>query len=548
MNKLLNAAKNNKRILLIILLCCILSNSLIKYINNKNKLEENIKINDYAFNMNINNNTTNILHLKSENKETFNILLTNLNKENIKYELTYDICEDNKCNKILKNEPNNIIIGYKETETNDNVSGIINKNKKFLIITENNNKKDYYVKLNLNICKENEELAFENKIKDLSNNSGIIAYVDGIAASDFPNSCNYETTVKAYNGSTAVTLSNYSATCDFSTKTWNVSFESIPTKLEIYFKYKNMQKITSYIDMLYKGSASANGLIQDDTTDKNIRYAGSSPLNYVTFNNETWRIIGIFNVTSVNNSVETTEKLVKIVRHEPIGRYAWDTGSSNENTCLTCCDYTCWGEGDHLWHKSHLQTELNTDYINSSLSANTNWYNGSNYLKTGVFSHSNVLNTTSLSMINDIKWKFYRGCYNNQNFIVNYFGDSFPGPFGVRTNLYSSDMHAENPTITNKVGLIYVSDFAYASTSSGCATNGRSADCASNNWISSLAESIWTMTPERLKVIAAFSTATSQEIKMVNAYSVLPVVYLKSNVEITGGSGTSASPYTLALK
>ena len=33
---------------------------------------------------------------------------------------------------------------------------------------------------------------------------------------------------------------------------------------------------------------------KDNTVDENIRYYGSNPNNYVSFNNELWRIIGVF--------------------------------------------------------------------------------------------------------------------------------------------------------------------------------------------------------------------------------------------------------------
>ena len=55
----------------------------------------------------------------------------------------------------------------------------------------------------------------------------------------------------------------------------------------------------------------------DNTPDQNIRYYGSDPNNYVRFNNELWRIIGVFG----NN--------VKLIRSEKLGNLSWDRQCNN---------------------------------------------------------------------------------------------------------------------------------------------------------------------------------------------------------------------------
>ena len=59
------------------------------------------------------------------------------------------------------------------------------------------------------------------------------------------------------------------------------------------------------------------------TTD--YRYIGANPNNYVKFNDELWRIIGVFDTDDGTGKVE---KRMKIIRNESIGDYAWD----NKNT------------------------------------------------------------------------------------------------------------------------------------------------------------------------------------------------------------------------
>ena len=65
-------------------------------------------------------------------------------------------------------------------------------------------------------------------------------------------------------------------------------------------------KATEYITNLLE--YDGEGLKKDNTPDQNIRYYGSNPDNYVSFNNELWRIIGVFG----NN--------VKLVRSEKTRR------------------------------------------------------------------------------------------------------------------------------------------------------------------------------------------------------------------------------------
>ena len=52
----------------------------------------------------------------------------------------------------------------------------------------------------------------------------------------------------------------------------------------------------TYIENLYNDEVlrNVNNLKKDNTVDENIRYYGSDPNNYVSFNNELWRIIGVF--------------------------------------------------------------------------------------------------------------------------------------------------------------------------------------------------------------------------------------------------------------
>lgn len=82
---------------------------------------------------------------------------------------------------------------------------------------------------------------------------------------------------------------------------------------------------------------SGDGLYKDEYEYGKYTYKGANPNNYITFNNETWRIISI-----------SPSGLIKIMRNESIGNMAWDTKFSND------------------WNQSStLKSYLNDDYLNS---------------------------------------------------------------------------------------------------------------------------------------------------------------------------------------
>ena len=85
--------------------------------------------------------------------------------------------------------------------------------------------------------------------------------------------------------------------------------------------------------------------LNDDDPDGNVRYMGSDPNNYVSFNNELWRIIGVFNVKSSENS--EYENRLKIVKSDPLGNMAWNDNSVNN------------------WKTSSLQSYLNLEYYST---------------------------------------------------------------------------------------------------------------------------------------------------------------------------------------
>ena len=81
---------------------------------------------------------------------------------------------------------------------------------------------------------------------------------------------------------------------------------------------------------LYTITHNADSTLQIGATESvtEYRYRGASPKNYVSFNNEVWRIIGVFPTEDENGNIENR---IKLIRNESIGTYSWDDGTTAYN-------------------------------------------------------------------------------------------------------------------------------------------------------------------------------------------------------------------------
>ena len=107
---------------------------------------------------------------------------------------------------------------------------------------------------------------------------------------------------------------------------------------------------THYLKELEK--TNKNQLVYDGTTDNNLRYIGKDPDNYVEFNGELWRIIGVMN--NIENETGKKESRIKLIRNEGLDNniiFEWD-GKQNIGSATTT-----YGSND--WTDSQLMMMLN---------------------------------------------------------------------------------------------------------------------------------------------------------------------------------------------
>ena len=294
--------------------------------------------------------------------------------------------------------------------------------------------------------------------------------------------------------------------------------------------------------LMENASLNTIELAYDNTKDNNLRYIGANPNNYVTFNNELWRIIGVFN--NIDNGSGTKETRIKLIRNEPIGKYSWDNKPSGTGSSTSL-----YGSND--WTDSTLKEVLNNGPYWNRTSGNCP--SGQNGATTACDFSTNGLTEEAKRMISDAVWNI--GGSSTYN-------DVTASMFYERERGTTVDSgHAE--TWTGKIGLMYPSDYGYA-TSGGSTANRETclntvlyswntssvSNCKNNDWLYN-SNVQWTLTPHASTSDLAFFVLSSGRVdshSTHNSYGVSPALYLNSNVKISGGSGTEESPYTLTME
>ena len=259
-------------------------------------------------------------------------------------------------------------------------------------------------------------------------------------------------------------------------------------------------------DKIFKVTHEIDNTLQVDNKFKNeYRYMGKNPNNYVKFNNELWRIIGVIPTEDTNGNVENR---LKIIRTESIGNMKWNENNTND------------------WTNATLNTYLNTTYFNTLTD-----------------DAKNMIGTT----------KYYLGGYNTSSITTDEMWQY------ERKSSGSDYYYGTNPVMQNdaskKIALMYVSDYEYAA-SNICKNlaftlNSVSSFCTSTNWLYSGSYE-WLLPQYSGNSSRAFLVSWSGYVNhsdLVNnsENGARPVLYLSSNVKISSGNGTSQSPYTLSI-
>ena len=124
---------------------------------------------------------------------------------------------------------------------------------------------------------------------------------------------------------------------------WKLAIENITSDdVTCDIKFETISKINlnDYIISLLESEQGTGKVVNEN----GYRYEGKNPNNYIWFNNEYWRIIGVFDSASHGVS---GKNLVKIIRADVLDGLAWHKSNTND------------------WTASSLKSLLNGAYYNA---------------------------------------------------------------------------------------------------------------------------------------------------------------------------------------
>ncbi|HIU11687.1 MAG TPA: hypothetical protein IAB65_03195 [Candidatus Onthocola stercorigallinarum] len=317
-------------------------------------------------------------------------------------------------------------------------------------------------------------------------------------------------------------------TCEGATGTWlydewQLAIEDITSDnitCDIDFTTISQTNLNSYI-MNLSGSEQGTGQV---VNENGYRYEGKNPNNYVWFNNELWRIIGVFDE---NSHGQSGQNLVKIIRNDSIGGLAWHKSNTND------------------WTVSSLMNLLNGAYLNSENGTGGEYcYGYSTTVPAGNCDYTESgINDTYRPMIENVTW--YLGGYSSTSATAEAF-------YGYERG---DTVYSGRPTsTTGYIGLMYPSDYGYSVLASSCArtTNLGSysnSTCAGQSWMYGQGYE-WTITPRSSDSYRAFRVAGSGYLNYGsadNGNSARPVLYLDSSVYVIDGNGSQSDPYIIGM-
>ena len=419
---------------------------------------------------------------------------------------------------------------------------------------------------------KNEMTAYETTVEpSIKNDDFIASYIDGEWSNEIPGKNDGYAVDKI--------VCDNGATATWDNDEWGINIRNATKKIKCSVFFKQATIILGKV-------IEDESQIATDDPDNNIRYIGANPNNYVYFNCsdysnqndstcEKWRIIGVFK--NVTKEAGTKEDLVKIVKDDRLGNagFSWDHKKIGVGTSTDI-------SGSNDWSDSQLMMMLNpTDYLKSGYTIDNNivkdskgqaiyqnmgsYYNGTSGCKpadvasgadftcTSIdFTSTGLKNDLTRNAIESVVWNL-GGSSGSRDVTASMFYERERG-----TTVYSG--HAT--TWTGKIGLMYPSDYGYAT--SGNSTTDRAtclakeiynwdsaSNCYSNDYLYKSDYSQWTLVHNSSYSYSVFVVSPGGFVGFGTVYDtrvIRPVAFLKSNISITDvGIGTAESPYQLKV-
>ena len=277
--------------------------------------------------------------------------------------------------------------------------------------------------------------------------------------------------------------------------------------------------LATYITGL-AGTTQGTGKV---VNENGYRYEGKNPNNYIWFNNEYWRIIGVFDSASHG---QNNKNLVKIIRADVLDGLVWHKSNSND------------------WTAASLNKLLNGAYYNAQDGTSSGYCYGNSSSVTANCDYTKKgIQAGYRKMIANVTW--YLGGYSSNSATA----ESFYGY--ERGTIVSSG----RPTsTTGYIGLMYPSDYGYSVLSSSCARTTNlnsysSSTCAGASWLYGKGYE-WTILPFSSNGATVFDLFFSGSLSTGianNGYGARPVLYLDASVYKIDGDGSLNNPYIVGM-
>ena len=290
-------------------------------------------------------------------------------------------------------------------------------------------------------------------------------------------------------------------------------------------------------------SDSATGSEIPAVTD--YRYYGADPSNYICLDMEgqsTCPDRGLFRIIGSIYEENAGKNLIKVIKATSLtdgttSEFSWDFKVNNGS-----------GSYNNVWSSTTSGTSngatlmqlLNGIYLTRGSGS---YYNGSitattvNFSSTGLTDVVQSLMNTGKS--NNGLSKYYLGGYSDTSLKT----DAIYLAERDKTTSSGNALYWDG-----KVGLMYPSDYGYAA-GNDCVTNTAPYDydngCRNKDWLYRINRYEWTMTPNAsgTKYVWSVLYGYARNADTCNPYGARPTFYLKSDISVTDGTGTSSDPY-----
>ena len=280
------------------------------------------------------------------------------------------------------------------------------------------------------------------------------------------------------------------------------------------------------------------------------RYIGANVNNWVRFNNEDYRIIGVFD--DYSHGVEKN-KLVKLISADQLFASSW--GIYNDSST----NYTsCSGNNNNWAQPSNLNVLLNTYFFDSNAISTYGTCENLMYYISGIDNSSKTLDCTKIkrygiqtqelrNYIQPASW-YLKGYSSNSYYRQNFYTCERSDSSSILNCDKSSATGAAIKVEKTEIGLMYVSDYLYASGyySSSQNYSANQYYYGRYNWLYNGTE--WTITPiggNDSNLSYVDNAGAIGEITSSSSNAVRPTFYLKPNIRIISGDGTYTNPYVI---